>query len=286
MEALRWIALVLGLVVTIMVLLAWLGQWRWNTATRGLMARLAAAQVSPRPQRYSSGELEGLPAPVQRYLRRALTEGQPMVSALDMVHAGSFNLRETGEQWRPFRSRQRVLMRRPGFVWDGRISLLPGLAVRVHDAYVAGEGILHPAILGLLTLANLRDDGDLARSELMRFLAEAPWYPTALLPSQGVQWEPIDESSARATLRDGALAATLTFHFGADAMIEAVGAVDRARTVGGKLVATPWEGRWYDVQRRDGMLVPMRGEVAWLTPQGRRPYWRGSIAALRYTFAG
>lgn len=95
-----------------------------------------------------------------------------------------------------------------------------------------------------------------------------------------------DESSARATLRDGALAATLTFHFGTDAMIEAVGAVDRARTVGGRLVATPWEGRWCDVQGRDGMLVPMCGEVAWLTPQGRKPYWRGSITALRYTFAG
>jgi len=45
--------------------------------------------------------------------------------------------------------------------------------VRVHDAYIAGEGILQPAILGLFTLINLRGGGDVAQGELMRFFAEA-----------------------------------------------------------------------------------------------------------------
>jgi hypothetical protein len=36
---------------------------------------------------------------------------------------------------------------------------------------------------------------------------------------------------------------------------------------------------------RDGMRVPMTGEVAWLTPQGRKPYWRGTIGRLDYEFA-
>lgn len=33
--------------------------------------------------------------------------------------------------------------------------MMPGLKVRVHDAYVAGEGILHAAILGLFTVVEL-----------------------------------------------------------------------------------------------------------------------------------
>ena len=59
----------------------------------------------------------------------------------------------------------------------------------------------------------------------------------------------------------------------------------RERTVGGKLIATPWEGRWSDYQRRDGMMVPMSGEVAWILPGGPKPYWRGRITALSYRFA-
>jgi len=33
------------------------------------------------------------------------------------------------------------------------------------------------------------------------------------------------------------------------------------------------------------MRLPMKGEVAWLTPQGRKPYWRGAIASLSFEYA-
>jgi hypothetical protein len=59
-----------------------------------------------------------------------------------------------------------------------------GLPVRVHDAYVTGEGILHASLLGLFSLVDMRGGGNLAEGELMRFFAEAAWYPTALLPTQ------------------------------------------------------------------------------------------------------
>jgi hypothetical protein len=166
--------------------------------------------------------------------------------------------------------------------------MLPGLSVRVHDAYVAGEGILHPAILGLFTLMDLRGTDEVAHGELMRFFAEAAWYPTALLPSQGVRWAAVDERSASATLTDGAQPLTMSFTFGTDGLIESVRAEARGRTEGGQIVMRPWEGRWSDHHLRDGMRVPMSGEVAWLLPPeagGRKPYWRGTITALRYEFA-
>ena len=67
--------------------------------------------------------------------------------------------------------------------------------------------------------------------------------------------------------------------------VQAARADARGRSVAGNIVMTPWEGRWSDVQVRDGMRVPLTGEVAWLTPEGRKPYWRGTIASVRYEFA-
>lgn len=116
----------------------------------------------------------------------------------------------------------------------------------------------------------------------MRFLAEAAWYPTALLPRQGVRWEPIDGRTARATLDDGGLSLSMTFHFGADGLIEAIRADSRGRTVDGEVVPTPWEARVFNYQHHEGMRVPVDGEVAWLTPEGRRPYWRGTINSIAY----
>jgi len=279
MKVLGWI--LLGLAAAAILLWA-AGQWRWSSKTQALLQRLEAARVDVATERFDPRELDGLPEPVAHHLRQVLPEGTPIIRAVDVVHAGTFNMGQTGEQWKPFTSRQRVVTRRPGFVWDGRVAMGPGLTVHVHDAYVDGEGILEPAILGLVTLVNLRDRDEVARGELMRYMAEAAWYPTALLPSQGMHWEPIDDRSARATLIDGDVRLTMTFHFGADGLIETIRAEERGRTVGDKVIPTPWEGRMFDYQRRNGLLVPVRGEVAWLTPEGRLPYWRGTIRELRF----
>src|SRR6202008_2673629 len=106
-------------------------------------------------------------------------------------------------------SDQRVITQCPGFDWNARIVVAPGFTVYVHDAYVGREGILDAKLLGLVTLAESRGTPEIARAELMRFLAEAAWYPTALLPSQGVQWEAVDDCSARASLVDGAHRVTM-----------------------------------------------------------------------------
>src|SRR5215210_5732791 len=120
---------------------------------------------------------------------------------------------ETTDRWKPFASDQKVITQRPGFDWDGRVVMMPGVPVRVHDAYVAGEGILHASLLGLFPLVDMRGGGDVAEGELMRFFAEAAWYATALLPSQGVRWEAEDERSAYATLSEGDISLTMLFTF-------------------------------------------------------------------------
>ncbi len=285
MVGFKWALLVFALIGLVFVLLSVFGAARWSRATEALHARMDAARSPPAVTRYDPRELEGLPAPAQRYFRHVLTEGQPMIAAVTVQHEGSFNTGEQQDQWRPFTSRQRVVTRRPGFVWDGKVQMLPGLPVRVHDAYVAGEGILHPAILGLFTLVDLRGTGEVAEGELMRWFAEAVWYPTALLPSQGVRWQAVDDRSAVASFSDGAVHLRITFRFGADGMVEAAHVAARGRTVQGRVVPTPWEGVFTNVQLQEGMRVPMTGEVAWLTPEGRRPYWRGTITSLRYEFA-
>jgi len=178
-----------------------------------------------------------------------------------------------------------VVTRRPGFDWDARISLLPGIAVRVHDAYVAGEGLLHAAVLAMFPVAIQRGTPEVAEGELMRFLAESPWYPTALLPSQGVRWEAVDERTAVAHLRDGRVSTSLVFRFARNGLIESVRSDRRPRIVAGRVLPTPWLGRWSDWQWLNGVRIPTRGEVAWLLPSGTLPYWRGGVTGITYEVA-
>ena len=271
-------------IAVVVALAVLLGSARWRSRSAALHARLAAARRSAAPRTFDARELADQPAPVQRFFRAALSEGQPIVTAIHIEHTGTINMSEDGEQWKPFTSRQRVVVERPGFVWDARIPMLPGFVAHVHDAYVAGEGILNAALWGLVPLADMRGTREIAEGELMRFFAEAAWYPTALLPSHGVRWQAVDDASADATLTDGETTVTLRFRFGADGLVETVRAEARGRTVRGVSAPTPWEGRWSNYQRRDGMMVPLDGEVAWVLPEGAKPYWRGRIVQVQYAF--
>jgi hypothetical protein len=284
MMGLTTIALILVALVLCFGVLVY-GAWRWQNKTNDLRAKLEAGRLVIAPTTYDPREIEDLPSPVRRYFRAVLKEGQPIIAAARFAHAGEFNMGETQANWRPFTSTQMDITRRPGFDWDGRISMGPGLNVFVHDAYIGGEGILHAELLGLVTLADISGTPEVAQGELLRYLAEAAWYPTALLPSQGVRWEAVDETTAVATLTDGATTASLEFHFDAEGLITSGRAAARPRTVNGILVSMPWQGRFWSYEVRNGIRIPLEGEVAWQLPEGLYPYWRGHVTNIAYEFA-
>ena len=261
------------------------GAWRWSGTSRDLVARLNAGRMTPSISRYTPDELASVPAPVQRYFRAVLTDGQPIVTAVTLTQSGMFNLGKTADLWKPFTATQSFTTARPGFVWDANIAMAPGVPVRVVDAFIAGEGLLRPTVLGLFAMGTLQGTGEIARGELLRHFAESVWFPTALLPSQGVVWQAVDDTSAQGTMTDGPISVTMLFRFGADGLITAIHVDGRATTVGTATVLMPWECRMSDYQTRDGMRVPLTGEALYITPQAEKPYFKGTIDTISYEYA-
>ncbi len=272
--------LVLAAVAAVVAVVA-VANWRWRARTAGFLERLQ--DHSPGPSAvYSSAQLEGLPAPVAAYFRAVLREGQPMLRGGRLTQEGDFLVQPEKNGWGPFKATHHFLVGPPGFVWDAKILMGHGLSVQVRDAFVDGQGSMNAGLLGVIRLVSVEGTPEIAAGSLHRYLAEAPWYPTALLPSQGVVWTPIDEKSARATLSVGATTVSLDFRFRGDGLVDTVYTPARSRDVKGHSVPTPWQGRFSDYAERGGVLIPLRGEVGWLLPEGPQLYWRGRITEVSY----
>ncbi len=283
--ALKTVLLCAVTLVVACMALTFYGKARWNAGTTQLLNRLDAAQVKSSPQIFNAKELEGLPAPVKRYFETVLKDGQPIIKAATVQHTGTFNMSATAENWKPFTSTQRVITKRPGFDWDARVMMFPGVAAHIHDAYIDGSGMLKVAVLGLIPVANLPETADLSKGEFMRFCIEAAWYPTALLPSQGVVWQAVDDQYANAVFADAGITIKLRFGFGADGLIDTVFAEARGRLVGDKMTQVPWQARYSNYFERGGMVVPLHGEVAWVLPEGTKTYYRSLMTTVSYEFA-
>jgi hypothetical protein len=260
------------------------GKRRAQVETAALRARLAAARIPTGAGRYDARDIRHLPDPVRRYFSLVLRDGQPMIIAGHLTQTGQIRLKATPDGWRAFDASQAFTCNPPGFDWAARVRMAPGADAYVDDSYVAGRGALHATALGLLTVARATEGPELAQGQLLRYLAEAVWFPTALLPSPGLRWEPIDDSAARAILKDGATEVGVEFRFGADGLIESIFAV-RHRDTGGTLELTPWRGRFRDYAWRNGLQIPLEGEVEWQLPEGPLAYWRGRVVDVHYELA-
>lgn len=285
MHILTWVLVITFGLVAVFAAASAIGAWRWQTTMRELVASMGAGRITPSNNHYDAAEIANLPTPVQRYFRAVLTDGQPIITAATVTQAGVFNMSAVAEKWKPFTATQHVNTNRVGFVWNAKIMLFPGVPVRVVDAYVAGNGTLRPSILGLYPMADIHGGGEIARGELMRWLSETIWYPTALLPSQGVVWQAVDDHSANATVTDGPITLTLLFQFGADGLVSTIHADARGQMSGADVVMSPWECTMSDYRKQDGMLVPFAGKAAYVTPTGVREYFRATLGSITYTFA-
>ena len=180
----RWIKIGIatlgGLVVGVGAAVA-LGTSLWNRATARAVGRLSALASdrdgAPLPV-FTQQQLAGLPAPAARYFEFALTPGQPLVRRAHIRWAGEFFIRGA---WNRFNAAQEYAVHPPGFVWDGDIRLAQFLPVLVRDGYIGGEGVMRGKMAGLVSLVDQHGTPELAAGALVRYLAEAVWFPTALL---------------------------------------------------------------------------------------------------------
>ncbi len=282
-----WLRLILAILIFFGVAFGaafWVGTIRWNSTTHQIVEKLLATGPPQGAPTVSFGGFSKLPAPVARYFRTVLREGQPLVRSARIVHRGEFLTNPRNGGWSPFTSTQNFSINPPGFVWDASIRFAPLMDVHVRDSYLSGKGAMEATTLAIVPVMDQHDKTELNEGALQRYLAETVWFPTALLPESGVVWSAIDDSRALATFSDSGTKVTLEFTFNAKDEINRVYSAGRYREVSGKYELTPWVVQVRAYEERGGMRIPLEGEVSWQLPEGLQPYWKGRIVDVQYGF--
>ncbi len=265
-----WIAVGVAALFALFIAVVTVGAWRWRVASEDAVATLRVHEAGPSTP-YAERELVGLPPPVARYFRRVLHHGQPIITSARITWEGQFNMGRPGrDNWRPFTAVQEFVPGAPGFVWIARVRMLPGVPVYVRDSFIDGRGSMRGAVWGLIPVVSAEGTPMLASAALQRYLGEAAWLPTALLPRQGVTWTPIDDARALATISASGTTVLLEFRFDAEGRNVSVYAPDRFYDDGsGARVARPWEARNSQFGERSGVTVATESLVEWHLPSGR-----------------
>lgn len=234
------------------------------------------------PVKPGSARLDGLPAPVSRYLRKALNpNGKPIRSVL-LQQEGKLQTTPDQEEYKSFEATHIATVGKPGFLWNATIDMFPG--IHVVDSYYSQSAFGSIYLMSLFGLVSRSNEPELNQGALYRYLAESVWYPQALLPGNGVRWTALDDRRALATLDDGPNSVSLEFRFNQDGLVESIYTEDRYGLFGKEYRRHPWEGKFSNYRKVDGMMIPMNGEVGWHMSDGFWLFWKGSLKKVEFTY--
>lgn len=153
------------------------------------------------PTYYSERELEGLPAPVQRFFRRNLDEGAPHLSCVRLRQSGTLRERQ-GQPWTEYEAEEYVVGSTPALLWYARLRPFPMVWIDSRELLLRGGA--HTLAKIFSTIRSLdRDDDATRKAMLLRWMMDLVYLPSALLPREGLSWTALDDDRAELTLRTG-----------------------------------------------------------------------------------
>jgi hypothetical protein len=223
-------------------------------------------------------DINALPEPVQRYLIYTQIVGKPRIRTVSLKQRGYFRQKQN-QKWLPLRAVQYFTLDPPGFVWYGSLSPAPLVSITGTDVFCNGKGRMVIKLLSLFRIADASGP-EVDQGELLRYLGEMVWFPTACL-NDFIRWHSVDSRSARATITTGGITASGVFHFNDRGEIVDLVA-ERYGDFGRGFELATWSPRVSEYREINGLRIPMRGEVAWKLKSGEFPYGRMEITEIEY----
>lgn len=279
----RWAIISLATTIALPVAL-WLAQLFQARSVTAAVAGLEARAQQKLMQPPAPQSLEGLPPPVLRYLNHALPPELRGLKLARYEQAGTLRTDPRNDHWMKFTASQVIGPRTTEFLWAARAYIAPLLHVQVRDSFVGGRGAGQVALLSAIPVASAGGSMEMNSGALHRFLAEAVWYPSALLPSPQLTWTPLDDTRALATLTTDAASVSIEFRFNSENEVTGIYTPGRWGSFDGTYKQVAWEGKFRSYTRRQGVLVPGEGEVGWYSDGQWQSVWRGTVVAASMEF--
>jgi uncharacterized protein DUF6544 len=215
-----------------------------------------------------------LPELVRRYAEAVLHDSKPPARLVRLTQTGEMILKPGGRRL-PFEATEEFAVNSVEFAWRARFPIFGPLSMHVIDSYQPPDGLLEVRVLGI-PIRRTRGP-ELANGEALRYLAEIPWVPPAIVANQQLQWRSVDDGAVELSTDISGEHVAVQLNFSDDEIVRTVAERPRLEA-GGEL--TRWVGEYADYRSFSGIRMPARGEVSWQLPDGPFTYWRGTITSV------
>jgi hypothetical protein len=222
--------------------------------------------------------LQGLPAPVQRYLHYSGVIGKAWVNTVSLEQTGQMKPSPQGK-WFPFAAEEHYSINPPRFVWQVRGPKKWMPVIHGKDGYKDGKGQMLIKLFSLFPVASAEGE-EIDQGAMMRYLNEMMWFPAAFL-GNNISWKSIDNDSAQVTLtaKDKSVSALMYF----DSEGKLVNFIaKRYLFINNSFSLETWETPISGYGRINELNLPTKGSAVWKLDNGEYKYIDISVNKIKY----
>ncbi len=275
----KMVLIILAVLFLFSLTFYFLGVYSTNRFVNSEIKRLALTAKEQPVVNFSFSEIDTLPQPVQKYFRFALKEGITKPRFVRIKQTGLFkpNLETDFKQ---LTAEHYAITNVPGFFWSGDISFAKVIWVKGIDSYFNDTGSLLIKFMSGVTISK-ETGNEIAQAQLVRWLFEGFWYPTALLPSDKLKWSPIDSVSAKLFFIHNKIEIEAVVHFNEDGSAKKLTSQRYMTTTAGPKL-TGYTGYFSDYEEVNGIMIPLHGEVEWNLDTGDFLYGKFDMDKIEF----
>jgi hypothetical protein len=224
----------------------------------------------------TESDIEGLPQPVQRYLRysgavsKARVKNMRVDFDVQMRGKGKEFMKYTSEQFNFFDEPTRL------FFMKGKMF---GLEISGYHRFSKGVATMDIRLLGLVKVVNI-SGGVLNKTETVTLFNDMCLMAPATLIDKRIKWEDIDSNSSRAYFTNRGITISATLFFNDDGQLIDFASNDRTEVTEMKQMqfTTPVS----DYRNINGINIWTKGEAVWEYPDGKFTYGKFVLKGIRY----
>jgi hypothetical protein len=236
----------------------------------------------PPPDTVKAADLDRVPPPVKRYLLKAGVVGKEQVRTFRGRFTGEMKVGGEKSNWTKVRVTQYSFvdstLTRIFYIESRMFGLLPVVG---RDKLEAGRGNMLIRVGDMVTVVN-QTGPTMDRSALVTFLNDMAMFPAALL-DRHVSWEPVTDSTARATLTDCGISVSAMFMFDRSGDLVDFYTDDRTYDDGrGDVRKARWRTPLRNFREFAGVRIFSEGEAVWDFGDRQFPYARFKLQDVGY----
>jgi len=224
-------------------------------------------------------DIRHLPSPVQKWLLNSGAVGQSIIYNGRVEQKILMKMKPDQKNWYTAEALQYTFIDKPAFIWKVDVEMNNLMNFKGRDKFADGKGAMLIKMNSLIKVVDEQGE-KLDEGTIQRYLGELVWFPS-LAVSPYVNWEQIDEFSARATINYKNTSGSGTFVFN-----------EKGDFV--KFTALRYKGNEPDAKRHEWVLtvdeytvfenikVPSKMEATWKLDEGDWTWLNLEITGIRY----